>query len=76
MNPSGPVSMTMIGCGAFARRYHVPALLEDQGVTVAAIVDPTPHPDTIAIRGTLRGAASCRASTTCRKSAPSARARW
>ena len=48
MTPDAPVTMTLIGCGGFARRYHVPALLEDVAVTVAAIVDPAPHPDTIA----------------------------
>lgn len=49
MSDSHPVSLTMIGCGAFARRYHVPALLEDAAVRIAAIFDPAPHPDVHAL---------------------------
>lgn len=39
------ITVVMIGCGGFARRYHVPALLADPQVRIAAIVDPTPTED-------------------------------
>lgn len=48
MNGHANVSWVFVGCGAFARRYHWPALAADQAVRIAAIVDPTPHPETIA----------------------------
>jgi len=35
-----PLSLYLIGCGGFARRYHVPAIVEDAGVRVAGIFDP------------------------------------
>jgi predicted dehydrogenase len=38
------VSVVMIGCGNFSRRYHVPTLESDGGVRLAAIFDPTPAP--------------------------------
>lgn len=34
----------MIGCGGFARRYHVPTLLADADVRLAGIFDPHPAP--------------------------------
>ncbi len=34
----------MIGCGGFARRYHVPTLLADAGVRLTGIFDPHPAP--------------------------------
>ena len=34
----------MIGCGGFARRYHVPTLLADPQLKLAAIFDPFPAP--------------------------------
>ncbi|MBL8698790.1 MAG: Gfo/Idh/MocA family oxidoreductase [Alphaproteobacteria bacterium] len=34
----------MIGCGGFARRYHVPTLLADADVRLAGIFDPYPAP--------------------------------
>lgn len=34
--------LAMIGCGAFSRRYHVPAIEADKGVTLTAIFDPKP----------------------------------
>jgi predicted dehydrogenase len=49
MSHPDPVLLTMIGCGAFARRYHVPALLEDPAVRIAAIFDPAPHADVLAL---------------------------
>ena len=36
------IAVVMIGCGGFARRYHIPALLADPGVRLAAILDPLP----------------------------------
>lgn len=37
-----PLRLAMVGCGAFSRRYHLPAVEADPGVTLAAIFDPTP----------------------------------
>jgi predicted dehydrogenase len=39
----------MVGCGAFARRYHVPAFDGDDAVTIAGIFDPYPAPQTSAL---------------------------
>jgi predicted dehydrogenase len=36
------INVVMIGCGGFARRYHVSTLLADEGVRIAAIFDPLP----------------------------------
>jgi predicted dehydrogenase len=36
------ISVVMIGCGSFSRRYHVPVLEADSGVMFAAIFDPSP----------------------------------
>jgi predicted dehydrogenase len=36
-----PIRLALIGCGAVAERYHLPALLESPDVQVAAVVDPT-----------------------------------
>jgi predicted dehydrogenase len=44
-----PVSLLLIGCGGFARRYHVPAILDDAGVTIAGIFDPYPVADVHAL---------------------------
>jgi predicted dehydrogenase len=49
MDQSGAVSLVMIGCGNFAHYYHVPALEADAGVTLAAILDPTPSEQTRAL---------------------------
>lgn len=43
------IAAIMIGCGKFARRYHVPTLLADPGVTLAAIFDPLPRPAVTAL---------------------------
>jgi predicted dehydrogenase len=43
------LSVVMVGCGAFARRYHVPAFDLDGKVHIAAIVDPTPAAETLAL---------------------------
>ncbi len=40
---SNSIAVVMLGCGNFARRYHVPTLLADQAVTLAAIFDPLPN---------------------------------
>lgn len=40
--PKMAISAIIIGCGAFARRYHVPSLLADPAIRLAAIVDPQP----------------------------------
>lgn len=42
MKHSDTISVVMLGCGKFARYYHVPALLADAGVKLAAIFDPVP----------------------------------
>ncbi|MEP6701590.1 MAG: Gfo/Idh/MocA family oxidoreductase, partial [Betaproteobacteria bacterium] len=39
-----PISLLMLGCGGFSRRYHVPAILDDPAVTIAGIFDPAPQP--------------------------------
>jgi len=44
-----PVSILMVGCGAFARRYHVPAITEDASLSIAGIFDPYPAPETRAL---------------------------
>ena len=36
------VSVVMLGCGQFSRRYHLPTLEGDRGVELAAIFDPRP----------------------------------
>ncbi|MCC6197937.1 MAG: Gfo/Idh/MocA family oxidoreductase [Burkholderiales bacterium] len=43
------LDVVMVGCGAFAHRYHVPALREDAGVRIAAIFDPKPSAATRAL---------------------------
>jgi predicted dehydrogenase len=50
------IQVVMIGCGGFARRYHVPALLADAGARIAAIFDPHPAPEVVAL-ATHAGAA-------------------
>jgi predicted dehydrogenase len=36
-----PVRLAVVGCGAVAERYHLPALLAEQDVVVTAFVDPS-----------------------------------
>jgi len=43
------VSILMAGCGAFARRYHVPAIVEDAALRIAGIFDPHATPETRAL---------------------------
>ena len=43
------VSVLMIGCGAFSRRYHVPAFLDDVDVKIAGIFDPYPQPEVLVL---------------------------
>ena len=43
------VDVFLVGCGAFAHRYHVPALVADHDVSVAAVFDPTPSEATRAL---------------------------
>lgn len=45
------IDVVMIGCGGFARRYHVPALLDHAGARIAAIFDPFPGDPVRAIAG-------------------------
>jgi predicted dehydrogenase len=40
MSTNPPVEIVMIGCGAFAHRYHVPAFDDDPRVRIASIFDP------------------------------------
>ena len=44
---SAPLQLMFVGCGAFARRYHLPAIVADPNVRLAAICDPTPAPETL-----------------------------
>lgn len=36
----------MVGCGAFAHRYHVPAIRADEGLSIGAIFDPKASDET------------------------------
>ncbi len=49
MRGSDTVEVILLGCGAFAHRYHVPAILGDDGLVVGAIFDPTPGDATRAL---------------------------
>ena len=43
------IALIMLGCGNFARYYHVPTLEADPGVTFAGIFDPSPTEATRAL---------------------------
>lgn len=43
------VDLFFVGCGTFAHRYHVPALVADNDVSIAAVFDPTPSDATHAL---------------------------
>jgi predicted dehydrogenase len=43
------IPIVMIGCGGFARRYHIPALKADSETRIAAILDPHPAPEVRAL---------------------------
>lgn len=49
MTTSERIAILMAGCGAFARRYHVPAIVEDPSLVIAGIFDPYPAPETLAL---------------------------
>lgn len=49
MSTRQPLSLLLAGCGAFAHRYHVPALDEDPALRIAGIFDPSPSPATLAL---------------------------
>ena len=44
MNSTGTLKIAMLGCGNFARRYHVPALDLEQHARVSMICDPGSAP--------------------------------
>jgi predicted dehydrogenase len=44
MADGAPLRIGLLGCGAFARRYHVPALLDMAGVRTTLIADPQRSP--------------------------------
>lgn len=52
------ITVMMIGCGAFARRYHVPTFDQDPSVRIGAIFDPTPSAETLALAA-RHGASVC-----------------
>jgi hypothetical protein len=49
------IEVFFVGCGAFAHRYHVPALVADADVSIAAVFDPTPSDATRASSSTRKG---------------------
>lgn len=40
MTANEPIEVLLVGCGAFAHRYHVPAIIADDSLSVGAIFDP------------------------------------
>jgi predicted dehydrogenase len=44
MSAAGALQIGLLGCGAFARRYHVPALAEMEHVRTTLIADPQRSP--------------------------------
>ena len=49
MSADQGISVLMIGCGGFSRRYHVPAFVDDPQLSIAGIFDPYPQPEVIAL---------------------------
>jgi predicted dehydrogenase len=47
MNERATIHVLMVGCGAFAHRYHVPAILGDDAVRIGAVFDPQPSEATL-----------------------------
>jgi predicted dehydrogenase len=43
------IAILMVGCGAFAHRYHVPAIDDDDALRIAGIFDPHPSDRTRAL---------------------------
>lgn len=56
--PDAPITVVMVGCGAFARRYHVPVFDADPSIRIGAIFDPSPVAETIAL-ARRHGASVC-----------------
>lgn len=52
MSRSPDLRIVMIGCGQFARRYHMPSIETDPRCRIAAIFDPTPTESTVALAAT------------------------
>ena len=48
MSEAQAIDLYFVGCGGFARRYHLPALDDARAVTVRGICDPTPADETVA----------------------------
>ncbi len=46
MTANEPIEILLVGCGAFAHRYHVPAILADDSLSVGAIFDPQASDET------------------------------
>ena len=49
MTTNEPIEVLMVGCGAFAHRYHVPAILADDRLSIGAIFDPKASNETRAL---------------------------
>jgi predicted dehydrogenase len=49
MTRNDPVDILFVGCGAFAHRYHVPAIAADDSLAIAGIYDPRPADATRAL---------------------------
>ena len=49
MKEDASIDLYFVGCGDFARRYHVPALDDQAHVRLKGICDPTPSAETLAL---------------------------
>ena len=47
MSAGTEIDLYFVGCGGFARRYHLPALEQDSAVRIRGIADPMPAPQTV-----------------------------